>query len=431
MKAALTTLGCKVNHYETEAMRELFVKDGWEIVDFSAAADVYVVNTCTVTQTSDAKSRQMIARAHRANPEALVVAVGCYAQTAPEAVAALEGVGLVVGTDGRRQIVARVQAALSAKGGARGVSPLHEMRAFEPLSAVRDSRTRATLKIQDGCVNFCSYCIIPYARGPLRSRPPEEISAEVSLLAAEGYKEIVLTGIHLASYGRDLAGQSVTLLDAISRAGEPDGIRRIRLGSLEPLFVTESVAAALAQNPKVCRQFHLSLQSGSQTVLQRMNRRYTPEAYLHALALLRRAMPDCAVTTDVIAGFCGETEQEHQETLAFCRQAAFARMHVFPFSLRKGTKAEHLPGQLPKARKEARAKELIALGKELTDVYLAAQIGSVVEVLAESGGAGYSGNYIRVRTGAPEGAIVRIRIDGFEGETAFGERAEDASGIDR
>ena len=420
MKVALTTLGCKVNHYETEAMRELFVQDGWEIVEFSDLADVYVINTCTVTQTSDTKSRQMIARAHRMNPSALVVAVGCYAQTAPEAVASLEGVGLVIGTSGRKEIVYRVNDALASRADEAYISPLYEMREFEPLSAVRDSRTRATLKIQDGCVNFCSYCIIPYARGPLRSRPLDEISTEVELLAREGYREIVLTGIHLASYGRDLAQEGITLLDAIARASEPDGIRRIRLGSLEPLFVTKPVAMALAENPNICRQFHLSLQSGSDTVLNRMNRRYTAEEYLTALALLRSYMPDCAITTDVIAGFAGETEEEHRETLAFCERAKFARMHVFPFSLRKGTKAEQLPGHLPKAVKEARAKELIRLGKELTQAYLSAQVGSIVEVLVESDGAGYSGNYIRVKTSAPEGEIVRIRLDGFEGETAFG-----------
>jgi len=424
MKVALTTLGCKVNHYETEAMRELFVQDGWEIVEFSDLADVYVINTCTVTQTSDTKSRQMIARAHRMNPDALVVAVGCYAQTAPETVASLEGVGLVVGTSGRKEIVLRVNDALQSRSDETYISPLYEMREFEPLSAVRDSRTRATLKIQDGCVNFCSYCIIPYARGPLRSRPLDEISTEVKLLAREGYQEIVLTGIHLASYGRDLEGQEATLLDAIARASEPDGIRRIRLGSLEPLFVTESVAKALAENPKICRQFHLSLQSGSNTVLRRMNRKYSAQEYLAALALLRQYMPDCAITTDVIAGFPGETDEEHAETLAFCKAAMFARMHVFPFSLRKGTKAEALPNHLPKSIKDARAKELIHLGKELTHAYLNEQIGSVVEVLAESDGTGYSGNYIRVKTAAPEGEIVRIRIEGFEDETAFGTQIE-------
>jgi len=424
MRVALTTLGCKVNHYETEAMRELFVQDGWEIVEFSDLADVYVINTCTVTQTSDTKSRQMIARAHRMNPEALVVAVGCYAQTAPEAVASLEGVGLVVGTSGRKEIVLRVNDALQSRSDEVYISPLYEMREFEPLSAVRDSRTRATLKIQDGCVNFCSYCIIPFARGPLRSRPLGEISTEVNLLAREGYQEIVLTGIHLASYGRDLEEAGITLLNAIARASEPDGIRRIRLGSLEPLFVTEPVAKALAENPKICRQFHLSLQSGSNIVLRRMNRKYSAQEYLAALALLRQYMPDCAITTDVIVGFPGETDEEHAETLAFCKAAKFARMHVFPFSLRKGTKAESLPNHLPKQVKDARAKELIHLGKVLTYAYLNEQIGSVVEVLAESDGTGYSGNYIRVKTAAPEGEIVRIRIEGFEDETAFGTQIE-------
>jgi len=371
----------------------------------------------------------MIARAHRANPGALVVAVGCYAQVSPETVAALDGVGLVLGTSGRREIVSRVREVLAARKAETRVLPAAQQREFEPFSAVRDSRTRATLKIQDGCVNFCSYCIIPYARGPLRSRPIDEISREVSLLANEGYREIVLTGIHLASYGRDLAGQSVTLLDAIHTASEPAGIARIRLGSLEPLFVTQAVAEALSKNPKICRQFHLSLQSGSDAVLRRMNRRYTSEEYLRAVELLREAMPDCAVTTDVIAGFCGETEEEHRETLAFCERAAFARMHVFPFSLRKGTRAETLGDYLPKSVKDARAKELIALGKRLTERYLQSQIGSVVEVLAESDGAGYSGNYIRVSTGAPEGEIVRIRLTGLDGETACGERLNEKSCI--
>ena len=420
MKVALATLGCKVNHYETEAMRELFITAGWQAVDFSDKADVYIVNTCTVTQTSDTKSRQLIARAHRNNPSALVVAVGCYAQTAAETVASLEGVGLVLGTSGRSRIVERVEAALAAGRGASFVSPLAELRSFEPLSAVRDSRTRATLKIQDGCVNFCSYCIIPYARGPLKSRPPDEISREVERLAHEGYREVVLTGIHLASYGRDLRDYDCTLLDAIDRVSAVNGIRRIRLGSLEPLFVDAHVAAALAGNPKICRQFHLSLQSGSDAVLKRMNRRYTSGEYLHSVELLRAEMPGCAITTDVIAGFCGETGREHEETLAFCEQVGFARMHVFPFSVRKGTKAADMPGQLQKSVKSKRAAELIALGGRLTNAYLASQIGSVVEVLAESDGAGYSGNYIRVRTDAPEGAIVSVRLNGFDGETAYG-----------
>lgn len=418
MKAAFATLGCKVNHYETEAIRELFLRAGWEVVPFSDAANVYVVNTCTVTQISDAKSRQLLSRAHRTNPEALVVAVGCYAELSPEALAALDGVGLVIGTSGKKDVVTRVTEALERRSPAARIVPHTEETAFEPLSAVRDSRTRATLKIQDGCVNYCAYCVIPYARGPLRSRPLDEISAEVDALASEGYKEIVLTGIHLASYGRDLG--CGTLLDAIARASAPEGIKRIRLGSLEPLFVDGRVAKALSGNPKICRQFHLSLQSGSDAMLKRMNRRYTSAQYRAAVETLRKYMPDCAVTTDVIAGFCGETEEEHRETLAFCESMAFSRMHVFPFSVRAGTKAASMDGQLPKAVKEARAAELIALGKRLTGQYLASRVGTVVEVLCESGGAGYSGDYIRVRVDAPEGEIVRVRLDGFEGETAYG-----------
>ena len=418
MKAAFATLGCKVNHYETEAMRELFLRAGWEVVPFTDAADVYVVNTCTVTQISDAKSRQLLSRAHRANPEALVVAVGCYAELSPEALAALDGVGLVIGTSGKKDVVTRVTEALQTRAPSAVIVPHEKETTFEPLTAVRDSRTRATLKIQDGCVNYCAYCVIPYARGPLRSRPLDDISAEVEALASEGYKEIVLTGIHLASYGRDL-GQP-TLLDAIARASAPEGIRRIRLGSLEPLFVDERVVKTLSDNPKICRQFHLSLQSGSDAVLRRMNRRYTSAEYRAAVETLRKHMPDCAVTTDVIAGFCGETDAEHRETLAFCESMAFSRMHVFPFSVRAGTKAAAMDGQLPKAVKEARAAELIALGKRLTERYLAARVGVIVEVLCESGGAGYSGDYIRVRVDAPEGEIVRVRLDGFEGETAYG-----------
>ena len=424
MKVALTTLGCKVNRYETEAMRELFQSAGWTVVDFAERADAYVINTCTVTQVSDAKSRQLIARAHRSNPEALIAAVGCYAQTAPETVSALEGVGLVLGTDGKARIVEAVTKALSASGEKSAICmPPPGQEGFMPLSAVRDSRTRATLKIQDGCVNYCAYCIIPYARGPLRSRPLPEISREVTALAREGYREVVLTGIHLASYGRDLG--DCGLLDAIERASGAPGLERIRLGSLEPLWIDRAVAKALAQNPKVCRQFHLSLQSGSDAVLTRMNRRYSAATYLGALELLREEMPSCAITTDVIAGFPGETEAEHQETLAFCERAGFARMHVFPFSERAGTKAASMPGRLEKSVREARARELSALGKRLTRSYLAAQIGSVVEVLAEDGGEGYSGNYIRVRTNAPEGSIVRVQLTALRGEIAYGKEIDE------
>lgn len=423
MRVAFATLGCKVNHYETQAMQELFEKAGWTVTPFQDAADAYVINTCTVTQTSDGKSRQMISRAHKANPDAVIAVVGCYAQVDPAAVAALPGVDVVIGTDGRKQIVEAVTAALHGQpadaqtGGNGEIIPQHT-RTFENLSAVRDGRTRATLKIQDGCVNYCTYCIIPYARGPLRSRPLEDIRRELTTLAEEGYREVVLTGIHLASYGRDLG--DCALLDVLALTREIDGLARVRLGSLEPRYVDERFAQAAAENPKICRQFHLSLQSGSDTVLARMKRKYDTREYAGSVALLRSAMPDCAVTTDVIAGFCGETEQEHRESMAFCQQMAFARMHVFPFSVRRGTKAAEMEGQLPQALKEERARELIALGKRLTDQFLKSQLGTEQTVLVERNGRGYTGNYIHVQTTGREGELLRVVLTEIEQETVVG-----------
>lgn len=424
MNIAFATLGCKVNHYETQAMQALFEAAGWTVVPFSAMAEVYVVNTCTVTGTSDGKSRQLLSRAHKRNPEALIVAVGCYAQSDAQTVGALPGVGLVLGTQGRAAIVARVTEALSAQTPApamRFVGDLRQSRTFEPLNAVRDGRTRATLKIQDGCENYCAYCIIPYARGPIRSRTLADTRAQLEHFAAEGYREIVLTGIHLASYGRDLCDCS--LLDVLELTRAIPGLARVRLGSLEPKFADERFVRALAENEKICRQFHLSLQSGSDAVLKRMRRRYTAEEYARAVGLLRQAMPDCAITTDVIAGFCGETEAEHRETLAFAERMQFARMHVFPFSVRRGTAAASMPGQLPKSVKDARAGALIALGTRMTHAFLTAQLGSTAEVLIEQDGAGYTGNYIRVQTGLSgrEGEIVRVRLSSLNGEIITGE----------
>ena len=420
MNVAFATLGCKVNHYETEAMRDLFLAAGWSVVPFTESADVYVVNTCTVTATGDGKSRQLISRAHRNHPDALVAAVGCYAQADAATVGKLPGVGLVIGTDGRREIVPRVVEALAARDAAPRslVSDIQSVRAFEPLDAVRDGRTRATLKIQDGCANYCAYCIIPYARGPIRSRPLADVEAQLMRFAAEGYREVVLTGIHLASYGRDLG--CCDLLDALALTTRLGGIERVRLGSLEPKFADERFAKAAADNKKLCRQFHLSLQSGSDTVLARMRRRYTAAEYARAVELLRAAMPDCAITTDVITGFPGETEEEHRASLSFAENMRFSRMHVFPFSARPGTVAADMAGQLQKSVKEARAKEFIALGKRMTDAFLHAQIGTVQDVLVEEAGCGYTGNYVRVRTAGNPGDLVRVRITDIQKETAIG-----------
>ncbi len=422
MNVAFATLGCKVNQYETEAMRELFAAAGWEIVPFSERADAYVVNTCTVTGTSDTKSRQLLSRAHRNNPGAIVAAVGCYAQSDPAAVADLAGVSLVVGTDRKAEIVQLVTRALEQRGAGRGallsVNELTAESAFEPLSAMRDGRTRATLKIEDGCANYCAYCIIPYARGPVRSRPLESVAHELSALAAAGYREIVLTGIHLASYGKDLGGCG--LLDVLRLANATPGLTRVRLGSLEPGFVDERFVETVAALPCVCHQFHLSLQSGSDAVLHRMRRRYDTAAYARSAALLRQVMPDCALTTDVIAGFPGETDAEYAETLAFVRGMGFSRVHVFPFSARKGTAAAAMPDQIPKRVREARAAELIALGRELETAFLAGLIGKQLEVLLESDGTGYSREYARVRRPGPEGEIAFITPTAVSGNILIG-----------
>lgn len=426
MKVAFATLGCKVNHYETEAMRGLFLAAGWTDAPFSEQADVYIVNSCTVTNTGDAKTRQLLSRAHAAHPEALIVAAGCYAQIAPDALLALPGVSLVVGTTERKEIVHRVEAALAARnaGGAPKafVADLREERNFEALSALRDSRTRATLKIEDGCRNYCSYCAIPFARGPVRSRPLEDVKRELKALAAEGYLEVVLTGIHLASYGKDLTG--VKLADAMEAACNA-GIPRVRLGSLEPRLVTPDFARFAAGLPALCRQFHLSLQSGSDTVLSRMNRHYTAAEYRQSVQLLREEMPDCAVTTDVIAGFPGETEAEHRESLAFVEEIGFARTHVFPYSRRPGTRAAEMPGQIPKALRESRAAEMTRLAKGLEAAFIESQLGLVHEVLVEKDGVGYTGNYIRARTDAPDGTLCRVRLVGTENGMAVGERIKD------
>lgn len=421
MKVAFYTLGCKVNHYESQAMLELFLAAGWEHVPFSARADVYVINTCTVTGVGDQKSRQMLSRAHRIAPEAPIIAVGCYAQLKPEEVAAVEGVTMVLGTDGRANIVSYAEQCLAGHDKKHLlVGDIDKATRFEELSAVADGRTRAVLKIQDGCRNFCSYCAIPYARGPLRSRQRDSILREWDRLAAEGYREVVLTGIHLASWGKD-SGEGD--LNDVLRALSGRGVERIRLGSLEPRFCDERFAETVVRCPELCPQFHLSLQSGSATVLKRMHRRYTPEEYARAVSLLREAAPDCAVTTDIIAGFVGETEEEHGESLAFAESIAFARMHVFPYSRRSGTLADKMEGHLPKSVREARAAELIALADRMEQAFVAGMTGKHASVLIESDGTGYTENYVRTAVSGPcrEGDVIPVTVTGADGTLALAE----------
>ncbi len=423
---AFHTLGCKVNQYDSQAMLELFEQAGYEPRDFSEPADVYVVNTCTVTGTGDKKSLNAVRRALRTNPNAEVVIAGCLAQRDGEKL--LEtGARLVIGNARRGEVVRLLEEAVEK--GERVAAVTDILRTpYEPLQiSSHEGHTRAVLKIQEGCDRYCTYCIIPYVRGGIRSRAPEDIRREACRLAQAGFQELVLTGIHLTSYGRDLEGK--TLLDAV-RACDAEGIQRIRLGSLEPVIVTEAFAEALRQEKKVCPQFHLALQSGSDPVLKRMRRRYTVSEFRRACDLLRAAIPGCALTTDVITGFPGETEKEFAETLEFCREIGFARMHVFPYSARQGTPASHMPDQVPKALREERARTLIGEGEKMARQFRESLIGTTVEVLIEEtdgeGAAhGYTGQYIpcSLRGGKP-GAIYPVRVTGTDADGLMGEIEE-------
>lgn len=423
---AFHTLGCKVNQYDTQAMRERFEQAGYRTVGFEGEADVYVVNTCTVTGTGDKKSMQIIRRCHRQNPLSAIVVTGCLAQRAADSLT-LPGVRLVLGTQRRGEVVELLEQALSQDCALIAVESLRQAP-FERLTVhAHEGHTRATMKIQEGCDRWCTYCIIPSVRGPIRSRPIDEIRAEAQSLADAGFQEAVLTGIHLTSYGRDMR-DGTTLLHAIRAVHEVEGIRRIRLGSLEPVIVTPEFVEGIAALPKVCHQFHLALQSGSDTVLARMRRRYTSGEFLAACALLRGAFEDCALTTDVMTGFPGETPAEFEETKETCRRAGFSRMHVFPYSEREGTKAAAMAGSVPRHVREERARELIALGRELERAALEARVGReedvLVEELDEEGrGTGYTSGYMRVHVpgGAP-GAIVRARVTGVCGAELLGEQ---------
>ena len=421
---AFHTLGCKVNQYDSQAMLELFEQAGYELRHFDEPADVYVINTCTVTGTGDKKSLQAVRRALRQNPAAQIVIAGCLAQRDGEKL--LEtGARLVIGNARRGEVVQLLEEAVEKGQQVAAVGDI--LRApYEPLCVSRqEGHTRAVLKIQEGCDRYCAYCIIPYVRGGIRSRAPEAVRQEAERLARAGFAELVLTGIHLTSYGRDLGG--VSLLDAIRACAVP-GVLRIRLGSLEPVIITPEFVSGLKDTP-VCPQFHLALQSGCDGVLRRMRRRYNTAEFRQACALLRQAFPGCAITTDVICGFPGETEQEFEETMAFCREIGFARMHVFPYSARQGTPAAAMSGQVPKALREERARRLIAVGAELSRAYRQAQVGQTVQVLAEEcldGLAhGYTAQYIScLFSGGTPGEMARARVTGLTDDGLTGEKKE-------
>lgn len=399
MKFAFYTLGCKTNQYETQAMEHLLLEKGHEIGSFEEACDGYVINTCSVTAVADKKNRAVIRRCRRDNPQAVIAVCGCYSQHDPEAVRAL-GID-VIGGSGQRQ--AFVEMLLDAAGEKRHEEQLDNAlgrREFECLPAGGlEERTRAMLKVQDGCVNFCTYCIIPYTRGPIRSAPLEVAVAQAKELAVRGYREIVLTGIEIAGWGQDQPGKPelALLVEEICKA-VPD--LRIRLGSLEPRVVTEDFCRRLSVFPNLCPQFHLSMQSGSDTVLSRMKRKYDTARYYESVELLRKFFPECAVTTDMIVAFPGETEEEFAESLAFIRKCAFADMHIFPYSRRPGTPADKMPGQHNNAIKEARSRAAIALAEKMSRAYREGFVGRTLEVLFEEReGEFYTGhapNYIKV-----------------------------------
>ncbi|HJA70508.1 MAG TPA: tRNA (N(6)-L-threonylcarbamoyladenosine(37)-C(2))-methylthiotransferase MtaB [Candidatus Lachnoclostridium stercoravium] len=386
-KAAFHNLGCKVNSYETEAMEQLLEAAGYEIVPFAPGADVYIINTCSVTNIADKKSRQMLHRAKKMDPSALVVAVGCYVQAAGEELAVDKAVDIVVGNNRKKDLVQILEEHFRKKEGVPDsyVIDIADTHEYEELHIDRISEhTRAFIKVQDGCNQFCSYCIIPYTRGRIRSRRPEAVLEEVKNLVANGYKEIVLTGIHLSSYGRDFPeGESVSLLDLILAVEKTEGLSRLRLGSLEPRIVTREFAETLAGLEKICPHFHLSLQSGCDETLKRMNRHYTTQEYLEGCQILRQAFKNPAITTDVIVGFPGETDEEFETTEKFLRQVNFYEMHVFKYSRRKGTRADRMECQIPEQIKAERSDRLLTLEKDMSKSYRESFLGKNLEILLE------------------------------------------------
>lgn len=420
-KIAFITLGCKVNLYDTEAMAELFTEKGYEVVDFEEYADVYLINTCTVTNLGDKKSRQMIRRAKRINPNSVVVATGCYAQVASEEVAKIEGINIVIGTKNRSEIVETVENYVAENGVVNNVSDIMGEKEFEPLQISRlTNRTRAYIKIQEGCNRYCTYCIIPYARGPIRSRKPEEVIEEVKKLAENGFKEVVLTGIHVASYGLDLG--NITLADIIEKVHSVDGIERIRFSSMEPLAIDNEFVARMSKLPKVCDHYHLSLQSGCNRTLKRMNRKYNAEQYAEACERLRNAFPNVAITTDIIVGFPDETEEDFKESLAFAERMKLDKIHTFPYSPKKGTPAAKMKNQISGDVKSQRSKEMIALSDKTNIDFLNNNIGKTVPVLFEDMENGFwqghTTNYIKVLAKSDENLnnkIVDVKLDKIHG----------------
>jgi threonylcarbamoyladenosine tRNA methylthiotransferase MtaB len=418
-----------VNQYETEAMGELFQKSGYEIVDSESRADVYVINTCTVTNLGDRKSRQFIRRSKKINPEAVIAVVGCYAQTSPDEVLSIEGVNIILGTNDRNKIVEYVENIQADHEKINAVEDIMQIKEFEEMTIGEvKGKTRAFLKIQEGCNQYCTYCIIPYARGPIRSRKLEDIIKEVERLAANQFKEVVLTGIHVASYGKDL--ENTSLLDVIKGVHEVAGIERIRLSSIEPTVATEEFIQVISKLDKVCPHFHLSLQSGCNDTLKRMNRKYTTEEYQMIVERLRKYIPDLSITTDVMVGFPGETDEEFEHTYNFVKEIGYSQIHVFKYSPRKGTPAAKYKDQVASEIKNTRSEKLLELAQKSAIKYNERFIGRKKSVLIETASdildgyfEGLTDNYIRVfckAHGQVEGELIDVMLDELHGEGMIG-----------
>lgn len=430
MKVAFSTLGCRVNVYESEAMAEKFIREGYEVVEPSEVADVYVINTCTVTNMGDKKSRQIISKSRRLNEDAKIAVVGCYSQMAPKEVSEIPGVDVVLGTRNKGDVVYYVNKARNEGKSQVHVESVIKNKKFEDLNIEEyQDKTRAFLKIQDGCNRFCTYCIIPYSRGSVCSKDPRKVMEEVKKLAEHGFKEIILSGIHTASYGLDLEGK-ITLIDLIEDIENIEGIQRIRIGSIEPAFFTKEVIEKMKTFKKLCPHFHLSLQSGCDSTLKRMNRRYTADEYKAAVELIRETMPDVSITTDVIVGFPGETEEEFKETFDFLKDIKLTKTHIFKFSPRKGTRAEKMDGQLDGNVKDKRSKILMDLNKKNESEFNKKFLGKELDVLFEGNvrnglAEGYAPNYIKVQVPSNgldlSGKILKVKIIEALEETVLGE----------
>ncbi len=425
-KVAFYTLGCKVNQYETEAMKELFISCGYELCDFDEYSDIYVINTCTVTSMSDRKSRQIIRRAKKHNPNSIVAVTGCYAQTNPDAVLEIEDVNIIIGTKDRKKIVELCES-VENDNKISYVSDIMKTHDFEDLEISHYSeRTRAYIKIQEGCNQFCSYCIIPYARGPIRSRNTDKILSETKKLADNAYTEIIYTGIHVASFGLDRG--KAELADLLKQANKIDGIKRIRLSSIEPMTLNKDFIDSISECDKLCPHFHISLQSGCDETLKRMNRKYTTSEYKEIVEGLRSNYPDVAITTDIMTGFPGETDEEFSKTLEFVKEISFADAHIFQYSPRKGTPAAKRDDQISPDIKEKRSKQLISICNKSKNAFISSYIGKTMEVLFEQPAKniyfeGKTSNYITVYVKTKEnlqGIYKNVLIEEVKNSIAYG-----------